>query len=239
MIGIYDHHPETALKLSRRFHPALPLLSRKQIVSRSQLLIEAASSGAVAEFLPEVIRQRKSMLVLSTGGLVQNPQLLRKAAARNIPIYLPSGALAGLDGIKAGSAGTLHSVTLMTRKPPAAFSGAPEVKRRGIRLSRIRRARVLFEGPASKAVRAFPQNINVAATLALAGLGSRRTRVKIVADPLVRQNIHEVEAIGDFGRLRVRVENKPAPENPKTSRLAVLSAIATLKQILQPIRVGT
>ena len=239
LIGIYDRHPEAVRRLARRFHPPLPILSPKQLIARSQLLIEAASTQAVGELLPEVIRRRKAMLVMSTGGLLEHPELLRRAAARSIPIYLPSGALCGLDGIKAASMGKLRSVTLTTRKPPRAFRGAPGIKRRRIRLSGIRAPRLLFEGPASKAVASFPQNVNVAATLALAGLGPQQTRVRLIADPGTRKNIHEIEATGTFGRLTVRTENRPSRENPKTSELAVLSAIAMLKQILQPLKVGT
>lgn len=239
LIGIYDRHLEAAQRLARRFHPPLPILSPKRLIARSQLLIEAASIQAVRELLPEVIRQRKAILVMSTGGLLEYPQLLQRAVSRSIPLYLPSGALCGLDGIKAGSIGGLKSVILTTRKPPMAFAGAPGIKRRRIRLSEIRAPRLIFEGPASKAVAAFPQNVNVAATLALAGLGPKKTRVRLIADPGIRENIHEIEATGTFGRLIVRTENRPSRENPKTSELAVLSAVATLKQILQPLKVGT
>lgn len=199
----------------------------KKLLSRSQLVVEAASVSAVKEILPEVIRRRKPVLFMSTGGLLQNPKALKRAIARGVPIHLPSGALVGLDGIKAAAVGRLRSVTLTTRKPPRAFS------------LKIRSPRVLFSGSAADAIALFPQNINVAATLALAGVGAKRTRVKVVADPTIRRNLHEVEAIGDFGRIRACTENRPARENPKTSRLAVHSAIASLRQILQPLKVGT
>ena len=239
LIGIYDHHLEASGRLARRFRPTLPILSPKQLVSRCQLLVEAASIQAVGEFLPQVIQKRKSMMVMSTGGLLKYEQLLRKALACSIPIYLPSGAIGGLDGIKAGSMGILRSVTLTTRKPPKALLGAPGLRRGGIRLSNLRSPRLVFEGPAFKAIAAFPQNVNVAATLALAGLGPKRTRVRLFADPTIQENIHEVQVVGSFGRLTARTENRPSRENPKTSELAVLSAIATLKQILQSVKVGT
>ena len=178
-------------------------------------------------------------MILSSGGLLQHTGLLRRAAARKVPVYLPSGALVGLDGIKAASMGRLKSVTLTTRKPPSSFAGAPGVTRRKVRLSDIRTPRVLFQGSASRAVEDFPQNINVAATLALAGIGAKRTRVRIIADPAVRNNVHEIEAVGSFGRFAAVTENRPSPENPKTSQLAVLSAVATLNQILQPVKAGT
>ncbi len=239
LVGVHDRDAKAARRLVRRLHSAIPVLPLQQLVSHSQLLIEAASASAVGQILREVVAQRKSILVMSSGGVLQNGALLRKAVRLNIPIYLPSGALVGLDGVKAGAIGRLRSVTLTTRKPPRALAGAPGVIRRRIRLSSIRTPRRIFQGSALQAVAEFPQNINVAATLALAGVGATRTRVRIVADPTIRANIHELEAVGTFGKLFARTENRPAQENPKTSQLAVFSAIATLQQILQPLRVGT
>ena len=206
---------------------------------RCDLLIEAASGKAAADLLPLLARHRRPALILSTGGLLSRPERLRSLLKKGIPLYLPSGALAGLDGIKAAATGRLRSVTLTTRKPPKSLAGAPGILRRKIRLEKLRKPTVVFQGSARQAAKEFPQNINVAATLALAGIGPTRTRVKIIADPRVRTNIHEVEAAGDFGRLTARTENRPSPANPKTSLLAVRSAAATLKQILNPLKVGT
>jgi aspartate dehydrogenase len=214
-------------------------LDPKTLVRRADLLIEAASPKAVEALLPEVIARRKALLAMSAGGLLNNPRLAQRAAASGTPVYLPSGALAGLDAVKAARVGTLRSVTLTTRKPPKALAGAPGITRRKIRLGSIKKARVVFSGTAAQAVADFPKNINVAATLALAGVGARKTRVTIVADPASQANIHEVTAVGSFGKLTVRTENRPSSENPKTSQLAVYSALATLRQILEPFRIGT
>lgn len=237
--GICDDNPKAAQRLKRQLRTSVPILSPSRLIRRSDLLIEAASAKAVSELLPKAIAARRAMMVMSTGGLLRRPQLLREAAAARIPVYLPSGALVGLDGIKAAAVGTLRRVTLTTRKPPRAFSGAPGVARRRIDLNRIRTPRVLFQGSAEKAVAAFPQNVNVAATLSLAGIGAKRTYVRVIADPTIRENLHELEAVGSFGKLAVRTENRPSQENPKTSRLAVLSAIATLRQVLNSVKVGT
>ena len=239
LIGLYDHDSQKALRLSRRLRHRVPYLLPQQLIRRCELLIEAASAQAVGQLLPLVIRHRKGILVMSTGGLLEHHRLLQKALKSKIPVYLPSGALIGLDGIKAGAIGKFRSVTLTTRKPPKAFADAPAILRRRISLSAIHRPRILFQGSAAKAVMAFPQNINVAATLALAGAGPYRTRVRIIADPRARENVHEVEATGSFGRLLARTENCPSKENPKTSQLAIFSAVATLQKILQPMRVGT
>ena len=239
MIGVYDSRQPQARRLARSLRPAVPVLSLQTLVRRSDLLIEAASAEAVGQLLPLVIRHRRATLVLSTGGLLRRPELLRRAARNATPLHLPSGALAGLDGIKAAAAGRLRSVTLTTRKAPRSLAGAPGILRSKIRLESLRRPTVVFNGSAARAAREFPQNINVAATLALAGIGPVRTRVKIIADPGLRTNIHEVEAVGDFGKLTARTENRPSPENPKSSLLAVQSALAALRQILSPLKVGT
>ena len=238
-MGVCDRDPQKAQQLIRRLSGPVPILTLEQLVHRSDLLIEAASASAAQELLSKAVARRKALMILSSGGLLQHTGLLRRAAARKVPVYLPSGALVGLDGIKAASMGRLKSVTLTTRKPPSSFAGAPGVTRRKVRLSDIRTPRVLFQGSASRAVEDFPQNINVAATLALAGIGAKHTRVRIIADPAVRNNVHEIEAVGSFGRFAAVTENRPSPENPKTSQLAVLSAVATLNQILQPVKAGT
>ena len=239
MIGVYDVRPSQARRLGRSLRPCVPVLPLEALARRADLLIEAASGKAASDLLPLLARHRRPALILSTGGLLNRPGALRALVRKGIPLYLPSGALAGLDGIKAAAAGKLRSVTLTTRKPPRSLAGAPGVVRRKIRLENLRRPKVIFSGSAARAAKEFPQNINVAATLALAGIGPARTRVKIIADPGIQTNIHEVEAVGDFGRMKARTENLPSPANPKTSLLAVGSAVATLRQILQPLKVGT
>ena len=239
MIGVHDNQPGAARRLARSLHPRVPVLTPSLLARRCDLLMEAASAQAVGELLPLAVRHRKAMLVLSSGGLLANLKWLRRARARRVPVYVPSGALAGLDAVKAAAAGGLRSVTLTTRKPPRSLLEAPGIRRRRIRLEGLRRPRIVYDGPASRAVREFPQNINVAATLSLAGLGARRTRVRVIADPHARTNIHEVEAVGRFGRLRARTENRPSRANPRTSQLAVQSAVATLRQLVDPLRVGT
>ena len=239
MIGVYDTRPSEARRLGRSLRPSVPVLPLETLARRSDLLIEAASGKAAADLLPVLARHRRAALILSTGGLLSRPDRLRALARKGIPLSLPSGALAGLDAVKAAAVGRLRSVTLITRKPPRSLAGAPGILRRKIRLEKLRKPTVVFQGSAWQAAEEFPQNINVAATLALAGVGPDRTRVKIIADPRIRMNIHVVEAVGDFGRLTTRTENLPSPKNPKSSLLAVRSAAATLRQILNPLKVGT
>jgi aspartate dehydrogenase len=132
----------------------------------------------------------------------------------------------------------LDEVLLTTSKPPRALAGAPFFERNPIDLAAIRERTVIFEGTAAEAVGQFPANINVAAAVSLAGIGPERTRVRVVADPALSQNVHEVEARGAFGEMRIRLANLPSPANPKSSLLAALSPLAMLRRLTDPIQVG-
>lgn len=230
LIGVCDRNPLAAKKLNQRLSRRVPRLSLPALIRASDLIVEAASPQAVPELLSWVIRFRKEVMVLSTGGLLQKPDLLKKARRLRVPIHLPSGAVAGIDGLKAHAMGKIRRVVLTTRKPLRALPLVPGA---------AARPRGLFRGSARRAVLALPANLNVAATLSLAGVGSTRTQVRVIADPGIRHNVHEVEVVGEAGRLISRTENRPMKDNPRTSLLAAFSAVATLQEILEPIRVGT
>jgi aspartate dehydrogenase len=129
-------------------------------------------------------------------------------------------------------------VTLTTTKKPASLDGAPYIKDNKIDLKALKEPTLLFEGTAAEAVKAFPANVNVAATICLAAREGE-VRVRIIADPTIKVNRHEIVAEGDFGRITTQVENVPSPKNPKTSHLAALSAIATLRSIMEAVKIGT
>lgn len=230
LIGLYDKDPKALLELSKKLSPFVPARSPEDLARRSQLLVETASHQAVRDFLPLAIRYRRPMMILSTGAAVLYPRIFQRARLKKIPIFFPSGALGGIDALKASSCGRIQSVVLTTRKPLRALG-----RKKGVAAKPM----VLFYGTAEEAVRAFPKNINVAATLSLAGIGPRKTKVRVIADPLLRRNIHEVEVRGDFGRWLFRTENKPFRENPKTSRLAAYSVMAMLRDMFSSMRIGT
>jgi aspartate dehydrogenase len=153
-------------------------------------------------------------------------------------VHLPSGAIGGLDVLRAARVDRLDEVTLVTSKPPRALAGAPFFESHPIDLGAITTREVIYEGPAAEAVRLFPANVNVAAALSLAGIGPEQTRMQVVADPALDRNVHEVVARGSFGELTLRLANVPSPSNPKTSFLACLSGLATLRRLADPIQIG-
>jgi len=209
------------------------------LINKSELVIEASSGKCSADIAKSVLSKGRSIIVMSVGGLLENfRQLYDSAQRHNARLYIPSGAIAGIDALKALNCSRINSVTLTTKKPPKAFQGVPYVAEKKIRLDNLKEEKVIFEGDVYAAIKAFPQNINVAATLSIAGIGPRRTRVRIIASPKITKNIHEVRIESDAGSVVTCTRNVIHPRNPKTSYLAVLSAVAVLKNILDPVRAG-
>lgn len=212
----------------------------KILISKSDLVIEAASAGCSFEIAEESLSRGRDVIVMSVGGIVEGfDKLSGIASRRGCRLYVPSGAISGIDALKAAGMEKVDSVTITTIKPPQSFRSVKYVIEKNIDLASIRKDTVLFEGNAVEAMKYFPQNINVAGILSLAGIGAGATRVRIVASPAAARNVHEVSIESSAGKIITRTENVIHPENPKTSYLAVLSAGALLKQILEPARIGT
>ena len=232
---VYDFDKTKSESLASRLNKKPIIVDNPHLLSSNNvdLVIEAASQDAVKNHALSIIQNRKDLMIMSVGALLDESvlEILVDASQEfKKKIYLPSGAIAGLDAIKAVK-DELESITLTTTKNPKSLVGAKFFETNKIDITSIKNPQVIFDGTAGDAVRLFPANINVAALLSLAGLGSQNTMVKIVADPNVDKNIHKIEAKGKFGTITVSVENVPDQNNPKTSRLATLSAIECLKAI--------
>ena len=227
LIGVNDINKVKVDDLIKKVKNNKPkFLTLEELILHSELIIESASKDVVDDILKNKFLDRngKKLLVMSTSGLIENLYLLGKI--KNYEILIPSGAIAGLDAIKAVS-GKIKSLTLTTTKSPKSLQNAPYIIENKISLKNIRYEKIIFDGNFKDAINGFPQNINVAATLFLASK-FKRIRVRIIAEPSAKLNIHEIVCAGDFGRIIARTENKPSA-NPRTSYLAVLSAIEILK----------
>ncbi len=241
LVALYDIQNEKAQRLSCKLTGTkkLALGSLKALIKKVDLVIEASAAKAAWEIARKSLISNRQVMVMSVGGLVDHcaelAALTSKSSGR---IYFPSGAISGIDALKAANIGKISRVTLTTRKHPSAFLGVKYVTK-NFKLANLKKDKVLFSGNAAQAVKYFPQNVNVAAVLGLAGIGMHKTRVCIIASPNERKNIHEVLIESAAAKIFTRTENILHPQNPKTSFLAVLSAVATLKQILQPIKIGT
>ena len=239
LAAVCDTDQKKAELFNRSLKKKAQILKMDELMRKVDLVIEAASAHISGDVLKRCIKINRDCLIMSVGGLLGKEELLESAKKKGVKIYIPSGALCGIDALKAASIGKIEGVTLTTRKPTKGLDGAPYLKEAGLDLSNIKRETAVFEGSAAEAVKGFPQNINVSATLSLAGLGAARTLVRIITSPEYTKNIHELEITGDFGRIITRTENVPSKANPKTSTLAILSAIATLESIANSVRIGT
>jgi aspartate dehydrogenase len=238
--ALSDMDTSKARKLASLLSSKLCISAQDSLIRSVDLVIEAASAKSSAGIARQALKSGKDVMVMSTGGLLGcYKEIFSLAERKKRTVYLPSGAICGLDGLKAASAADISSVTLTTSKPPKGLMGAPYILKKGIDLSRIKKDKIIFEGDALKAMEGFPANINVAATLSLCGIGPKKTKVRIVASPSSKRNIHEIEIKGNFGSITTRTENMPSPGNPKTSYMAILSAVATLEGIMGKVKIGT
>lgn len=238
--ALFDIDPEKSEQLARVCaKPGSAKKTLEQLLKNCDLMVEAVNAPHTETIIRKAFQAKKDVLVMSVGKLLETKNLFPLAAKNRCTLLIPSGAIAGIDAIKAASLGKIDTVTITSRKPPFGFSNAPYVREKGIDLSRIDKETVLFEGNVHAAVKSFPQNINVAATLALASRAPDKLTIRIIASPETKTNSHEIEVTGDFGRITSRTDNAVCPDNPKTSYLAVLSAIQTLKEYCLGTHVGT
>lgn len=215
------------------------VLPLAEMVSEVDIVVEAATGAALDDIAKATLGAGKDLMALSCGALLDRDDLFTLAQERGATIYVPSGAIAGLDGVASAAAGEIHSVTMITRKPPGGLRGAPGVEQSGIDLDSITEPTVVYEGSVKEACRLFPANVNVSAALSMAGVGSHKTTIRIYADPTVTRNTHEIQVEGEFGRLAIKIENVPSATNPRTGVLSALSALAALKRITTHLRIGT
>lgn len=208
------------------------------LAERCDWVVECAPSKLLRAIGEPALRRGRRLVVLSAGALLDAPDLIDLAREHGGQIIVPSGALLGLDAVSAAREGTIHTVTLVTRKPVAGLLGAPLLVEQGIDISGLKEPMRLYAGDARGAVRGFPANVNVSVALSLAGIGPDRTQVEVWADPTVSRNTHSIHVEADSASFRMTIENIPS-ENPKTGRITALSLIACLRKMNAPLRVGT
>jgi aspartate dehydrogenase len=212
------------------------------IAARPDVVIEAASHDAVREFARPLLRQGIALIILSAGALCDDDlraRLEAAAAKYKALLYVPSGGIGGLDALKAVCVAGADSVEIAVTKPPKAWKGIPYVEKMNIDLDHLAGPVTLFEGSARAGVPHFPANVNIAAALAMAGIGFDRTRLKVVADPALIYNTHFINIRGKTGAISIKFESVPFPDNPKTAMLACYSALAAFKQFNSLVRYGT
>lgn len=222
-------------ELSPPSNLSVPNLSFEKLCQECDLIIECLPPAQVPELCKHSFACGKDIIVISACALLMFPEVLKQHKASKSRIFVPSGALIGMDGVTALAHLGIKSAHIATNKKPAGYEGAPYITEQNIDLSTITERTRLFQGNALEAAKAFPANVNVAATLSLAGIGPENTQVEIWADPDAKGNAHEIFVESEFSTMSARVENRPDPSNPKSSMLAAQSIIALLHGMSAPL----
>jgi aspartate dehydrogenase len=236
--GVTSRNEKSAQSFLAAFERPAPYLSLQDLIAASDLVVEAAGGSVVSRLAEEVFAAGKDLMVISAGALLDHPEIIEKSRQTGCRLYVPSGAIAGLDGIKSACVGQITHVTMTTRKPPNGLEGAPYLVENGICLTGLKEEIEVFSGSAREGCKGFPANVNVSAAVSLAGIGPDQTRIRILAVPGLQRNCHDIEIEGEFGRLHVHIENVPS-ENPKTGKLTALSIIRSVQDVVDPVRIGT
>lgn len=239
LVAVCDPAVEQREKLLGELQQPPQVLDLADLAQASELVVEAVSKSVASQVIEAALAGNADVLTMSVAGLVDHDELIQQAAAAGRRIYIPTGAIAGLDAVRAAKVAGIDEAMLITTKPPRGLTGAPWVVSNQLDLDSYTEVTTIFEGSAREAVAAFPKNVNVSAALSLAGIGVDRTRVRVVVDPTADTNRHQVVVSGAFGRLEIAVDNVPSPTNPKTSYLAALSAIALLQRLGASLVVGS
>ena len=238
--ALFDINPAKAQNLQKHIpQKNVVKKSYQELLANSDLVVEAVNAPDTHQLVRSALLAKKDVLVMSVGKFIEGESILKLAQKQGVRVIIPSGAIAGIDAIKAASLQRIDRITLTTRKPIYGFADNAYVQQRRINLSQIKKETILFDGNVREAVKCFPQNINVAATIALASNAKDKMRIRIATSPEFKVNSHEIEVVGEFGRLTTKTENVVCPDNPKTSYLAALSAVRTLKEYFQGVKIGT
>ena len=217
----------------------VPILMLSELAEVADVVIECAPAAVFAEVAEPATKAGRIFIPISVGALLSHWHIVELAAEHGARIIVPSGALLGLDAVRAVAEGEIHSVRIITRKPPGALAGSPYIEQHGIELDGITQPVKIFHGTAREGAQGFPANVNVAAALGLAGIGVDRTLLEIWADPTVNRNTHNIIVEADSARFELKIENVPTEQNPRTGKTVALSVIATLKRLVSPLTVGT
>jgi aspartate dehydrogenase len=215
----------------------IPILAVESLAESCDVVVECLPPPMFRPVGLSAIDKGKIFMPLSVGQLLENWDLVERAERTGARILVPTGALLGLDAVRAAAEGTIHSVTMITRKPPSGLEGAPYLVERGISLKELTAPTKIFDGTAREGARGFPANVNVAAALSLAGIGPDKTRLEIWADPALERNTHRIEVDADTARFSMAIEGIPS-ENPRTGRIVPLSVIAALRGLVAELKVG-
>lgn len=229
---------DKATEFVQQLNREVPVVALSQLIEYADVIVECAPPELLPSIAAPVLAAGKKLVVLSVGALLAHPELTEAAIENGGSILVPTGALIGLDAVVAAAEGTIHSVRMTTRKPLRGLAGAPFLLENGIDVASITSPTRIFSGTAREAAKGFPANLNVSVALSLAGVGPDLTMLEVWADPTVTRNTHHIEVDADTASFNMTIENIPS-ENPKTGLITARSAIALLRKLGAPVKIGT
>jgi aspartate dehydrogenase len=239
LVAVAARDEAKARKSMAGFRSPPPLVTLSALAEMADVIVECLPSKHFLEVAESAIARGRIFMPLSVGALLDHMQLVDLARETGARIVVPTGALLGLDAVRATAEGKIASATIITRKPPAGLAGAPLLVKQGVSVEGLTAPLKVFDGSAREAIAGFPANVNVSVALSLAGIGPDRTRIEIWADPGVTRNTHTVRVTSDSSDLTMTIENIPDPDNPRTGRITALSALAALRRLTSPLVVGS
>jgi aspartate dehydrogenase len=239
LVAVSANDLERAQDRVADFEKTPQVVDLAKLAEVADVIVECAPASVFYRIAKPAILQGRCLMPLSVGALLEHNDLVEEAKRTGARIIVPTGALIGLDTVRAMAVGTIHSVKLMTRKPPNGLAGAPHLVENNIDISNLTEPLCVLRGSAREAARGFPANVNVAAALALAGIGPDRTEVEVWADPTIDRNIQSVTISSDSGEAMMTMNNIPSEENPRTGRIVANSVITALQRLTAPLVAGS
>lgn len=239
LMAVAARDREKATRFLNGLRSKVDILPLQDLPKVADVIVEALPASAFEELAYPALRAGRTLVVISVGALISRPELFELAEQFGGRIVVPTGALIGLDAVKAAAEGTINSVRMITRKPPKGLDGAPYLVEKSIRVDNLQEPLKVFEGSARDAVRGFPANVNVVAALSLAGIGPDRTTIEIWADPSIDRNRHRIAVDSDSASFSMEIGNVPSDENPKTGKITALSVVAAIRKIGSAVQIGT
>ena len=239
LVAVAARDQDKARRTVAGFRHPPKLVTLAELADEADVVVEAAPAAVFEQIAEAAIGRGRIFVPSSVGALLPRMHLVQRARETGARIIVPTGALLGLDAVRAAAEGKVDSVTIETRKPPRGLEGAPYLVEHNIDVFAITTPTIVFKGNAFDAAKGFPANVNVAAALALAGIGPERTQVEIWGDPTVTRNTHTIRVEAETVRLTMTIENVPSEENPRTGKITPLSILACLRGLTSTLKVGT
>jgi aspartate dehydrogenase len=239
LVGVCSGSVEKAQKKVASFQHPPTVTDSENLARMCDIIVECVPKAAFLSVAKHALNNSCTLVTVSGAAILANPDIIEVARRNGARIILATGALLGLDAIRAAAEGTIHSAKMETRKPPKSLAGAPYLEENNIDVLSLKSATCVFKGTAAEGAIGFPSNVNVAAAVGLAGIGADHTSLEIWCDPLIRRNTHTISIDADSASFTMKIENVPSEKNPGTGKITALSVIAALRAETATLRVGS